>query len=219
MKKISYYNIILVERTIFRRFNYFLTGKNESPIKKVGDKDVIFIHINKTAGTSIGKVLGLREKQHLTVQEVRNRVGVKNWNNSYTIAFVRNPWDRMVSYYRYRVKTPQKGTHKIEIDFKEWIIKVFQDRDPRYYDYPKMFMPQVDWLKDEFGDIEIDFIGRFETIEKDFKELCKELDVQLELPHLNKTKQVPYQKYYDEETRQIVAEYFAEDIETFGYSF
>ena len=82
-----------------------------------------------------------------------------------------------------------------------------------------MFIHQDEWLKDEFGNIEIDFIGRFETIDEDFKELCKELDAHLELPHLNKTKHAPYQEYYDEETKRIVADHFAEDIEKFGYSF
>lgn len=219
MRKLSSYDLLILERTIFRRLNYFLKGRHESPVKRVGDREVIFIHINKTAGTSVGKALGLREKQHLTVREVRNRVGVKNWEDSYTIAFVRNPWDRMVSYYRYRLKVPQKGTEKIEVGFKEWIVKVFQERDLRYYDFPKMFLPQGDWLKDEFGNIELDFIGRFETIEEDFKELCKELDVKLELPHLNKTQRTPYQEYYDKETRSIIEDNFAEDIETFGYSF
>jgi hypothetical protein len=219
MKKNSYYNIVLLERTIFRRVNYFITGRHESPIKKVGDRSVIFIHINKTGGTSIGKALGLREKQHLTVQEVRDRVGIQNWDSSYTIAFVRNPWDRVSSSYRYRLKVRKNNTNNIEIDFKSWVKKVFQERDPRYYDYPKMLMPQTNWLKDELGDINIDFIGRFETIEEDFEALCKKLGVQLDLPHLNKTKQVPYQDYYDKETMEIVADYFSEDIETFGYSF
>lgn len=219
MKNFSPYNRVILERTIFRRLNYFLTGRHELPIKKVGNKNVILIHINKTAGTSIGRVLGFREKQHLTVLEVRNRIGVKKWDNSYKIAYVRNPWDRVCSSYRYRVKTLKNDSNRVSIDFKNWVIEVFQERNPRYYDYPKMFMPQVDWLKDEFGNIDIDFIGRFETIEEDFKELCTELDVSLELPHLNKTKKISYQDYYDQETRKIIADCFAEDIETFKYIF
>ena len=87
-------------------------------------------------------------------------------------------------------------------------------------DWPH-FRPQVEFLKGQNGKIELDFIGRFENIENDFRIVRDHLGIQQELAHINKTqtKREPYRTYYSEELRDIVAQVYAEDIQTFGYSF
>src|SRR5687768_492427 len=122
--------------------------------------DVIFVHINKTGGTSIEQALGLRF-QHKTALELRAELGRRNWERQFSFAFVRNPWDKVASHYRYRVKTNQTdlGTHTIPFD--EWVRLAYGEQDAKYYDQPKMFMPQVDWISDEQGEIMVDFVGRF----------------------------------------------------------
>lgn len=106
------------------------------------------------------------------------------------------------------------------ISFAEWVKKTYgPDKDPFYYNNPKAFQAQVEWLKNDDGKIDIDFIGKFETINKDFEQIKTRIGLEAELPHLNASKRAGYQSYYDAETREIVANWFREDIEAFGYQF
>jgi hypothetical protein len=135
----------------------------------------IFIHINKTGGSSIEKALGLPQQKHLTAFELKKKYSVKNWNEKFKFAFVRNPWDKVVSHYHYRYRRNEQGIKEDNIDFIQWVKLTYRDKNPKYYNVPKMFAPQMDWITDENGEIIIDFIGRFyddetkKLIEKIFK--------------------------------------------------
>lgn len=180
----------------------------------------IFIHINKTAGTSIGNAIGLPVKHHQTAREVISSIGRDKWDTAYKFTLVRNPWDKVVSHYEYRRKRDKTEVATRGISFSEWVKKTYgPDKDSFYYNNPKAFQPQVEWLKNDEGKIDIDFIGKFETINEDFDQIKKAIGLEAELPHLNASKREGYRSYYDAETREIVALWFREDIEAFGYQF
>ncbi len=191
-----------------------------APLRQGSNGPFIFIHINKTAGTSIGNAIGLPIKHHRTAREVIARIGKDKWNTAYKFTLVRNPWDKVVSHYEYRRKRNKTEVASRNIPFSDWVKKTYgQEKDLFYYNNPRAFQPQVEWLKDDEGKISIDFIGKFETINEDFDQIKKAIGLEAELPHLNPTKRDGYQSYYDDETREIVTHWFREDIEVFGYRF
>ena len=64
------------------------------------------------------------------------------------------------------------------------------------------------------------FVGRFETLEEDWARLCEKLSLDVKLPHRGKRRDPKhYREYYDEETRRMVEEVHAVDLEKYGYSF
>jgi len=180
----------------------------------------IFIHINRTGGSSIEAVLKLSLKQHESALEKRDYLGQKRWNNIFKFAFVRNPWDKVVSHYHHRVNTNQTRMRDNPIEFGEWVRLTYKDRDPRYYDWPLMFYPQMKWISDSDGNLLVDFIGRFENINIDFQKVCYVIGKgDLKLPHVKKSSHKHYQFYYDRELKDIIADHFSEDIKYFNYEF
>ncbi len=134
-----------------------------TPLRQGINGPYIFIHINKTAGTSIGNAIGLPVKHHQTAREIIASIGREKWTTAYKFTLVRNPWDKVVSHYEYRLKRNKTEIATRNISFSEWVKKTYgPDKDPFYYNNPKAFQPQVEWLKDDEGKITIDFIGRFE---------------------------------------------------------
>lgn len=178
----------------------------------------VFIHINKTGGSSIEHALSLCF-EHKTARQKRAELGERRWREAFKFSFVRNPWDKVASHYFYRVKTNQTGLGDNPIPFNEWVELAYGRRDPRYHDKPRMFMPQSEWLCDEEGRLMVDFVGHFENLESDFAVVCDRIGVNASLPHLKRSGNHDYRRLYDDHTRDIVARVFASDLERFGYSF
>jgi chondroitin 4-sulfotransferase 11 len=213
-------SVASVFKTLWRRVTP-RPAKDDSPLRTGPNGTFVFIHINKNAGTSIGQAIGLPKKQHLTVKEVIEIVGRPAWDGAaFRFSIVRNPWDKVVSHYNHRIKTNQTGLKDNPIPFKEWVAATYGPvKDARYYDQPKMFQPQVEWLRDSKGRIELDLIGRFEDLGGTYRQIADRLGVKAELPHLNKSERSDYRASYDDETAAVVGQWFAEDVSRFGYTF
>jgi hypothetical protein len=202
-----------------RLHQYFPQYSPNYPLRK-GKVSFVFIHINKTAGTSISKAIGLYRRQHLTAKEIIKIIGYHKWNRAYKFTVVRNPWDKVVSHYQYRIKTNQTNMQSNPISFSEWVKFTYGlEKNKFYYDQPKMFMPQVDWLLDHNEQLNLDLICKFENLEDDFEKVTQVIGCSSLLPHLNPSKRANYQDFYDSETKKIVEEWFKQDLELFGYQF
>lgn len=219
-------------------------------------KKFIFVHIYKTAGTTItdclikyatmkqrlaydyyltrklsngvGKAFNLYDSgkkwltgyhKHATALEIRNHLGNSLHDRYYKFAFVRNPWDLLVSFYYY---IRRQQDHKYfylanKLTFKEF-VKYYLDTLP---------LLQLDFLTDDKGNIIVDRIGKFENLQQDFQNILYELDLHtggdrmysLEFHNLSADRQRDYKIYYDEITATLVANYFSKDIDCFEYQF
>ena len=76
------------------------------------------------------------------------------------------------------------------------------------------------WICDNDDHIIVDYLGRFETLRRDFDSICKDLDIpHVELPHSNKSNHGPYRGYYDRHSLEIVERVYRKDIKYFRYKF
>ncbi len=163
-------------------------------------------------------VLGLT-RVHFSAREVVDILSPEQFVPAFKFAFVRNPWDRLVSQYHYRRSLDATGLRSQNIGFQEWVCRAYGDRDPALYNDPRYFRTQCDWICDEFGSLLVDFVGRFETLEADFRTVAGILGSTASLPHHNASEHEPYRRYYDHDTCALVRDYFAPDLATFGYEF
>lgn len=204
----------------FKIIKYHFFPPNISPLRTINGHHFIFIHINKTGGTSITKVAEIPYIRHLIAKEIIHLVGIDKWEKAYKFTVVRNPWDKVVSQYKYRVQTNQHKMKDRPISFDKWVNCAYgKTKDLFYYDSPRMFAPHSDWLKGFDGNININKILKFESLTEDFRMIAKELGIKKKLPHLKRTTKDNYRKYYNDKTAQVIADCFEEDIERFKYQF
>ena len=183
----------------------------------------IFIHIPKTGGSSIEKLFlkkyingGLNTK-HKTINSFKRNLEEATFKNYFKFCCIRNPWERMVSYYHFRARDEnQKGFQKRykNFTFKQYLLSLKKGSLPT--------LNQSKWIfgqKKQEG-ILVDYVMKFENLQSDFNIVCDKIGVQRqELEHVNKTNHGKYQEYYTEETKEIVDAMYKKDIERLGYNF
>jgi hypothetical protein len=191
----------------------------------------IFVHIQKTGGSSVRQALGMAQHdadKHRFAAELRERYGDELWRSYFKFAFVRNPWDRLVSWWEMirrntAQRRPMNGFQRYVIErastFEEFVRNCdtdFQDSDGSKW----IFRNQVDYLSDASGHLLVDFVGRFESLPRDFAVVAARLGLpSLALPHVNPSPRADYLPYYSPELRQLVAQRYPRDIAAFGYEF
>lgn len=223
------------------------------------DYNCVFVHIPKTAGQSVEQffmhLLGLdwdhdrealllqsnddpargtEKLAHLSASEYVDcgYLGQQEFSAFFKFSFVRNPWTRILSEYRYR-------NYFHHSSFRDFVLNKLPR--PGWDDQYRHVMPQYDMLHDRQGNLLVDFVGRFESLQQDFDRVCERLGiVDSSLPHRNrsdkksrdlkrKIRNFLYMngenqlqgmaEFYDDETREAVTEYYRKDIDTFGYEF
>ena len=143
------------------------------------------------------------------------------WEKLFTFSMVRNPWDRVLSLYYQRHR---KGDIPRELSFKEFLRQLERPRymiNDVFHTSPNYFMPMVDFLCDREDNLIVDFVGRFERRDEDLAKVrekigCKQLG-QARMAASGRKKS--YLDEYDDDSAELVAKFYADDIERFGYRF
>ncbi len=193
----------------------------------------IFIHIPKTGGTSLaepsyqggkGVLSGLlgendyAQAGHIRAVGLKQRMG-EQWDNYFKFAFVRNPWDRMVSLYHYFLQDPEKQASDIGKriaacdSFTDFCAKLDELELDAHFD------EQISYLIDFQGNMLVDYVGRYETLAQDYKGICSKLALPvMSLPHYRQSSHHHYLQYYDDQAKNAVARRYRNDIAIFKYS-
>lgn len=185
----------------------------------------IFVHIPKTAGISLCKTLfGSRGGGHHTARAYRAIFGRQAFEQYFKFTFVRNPWDRLVSAYAFLSKG---GMNERDQAFGQSVLgryPNFEDFVMRWLDEKNIytqihFVPQWEFVVDGWGRQCMDFVGRFERIDDDFRFIMAQLGRGGSLPMTNASKRSDYRDYYNTRTRRRVEDVYRRDVEEFEYLF
>ncbi|MEJ2609997.1 MAG: sulfotransferase family 2 domain-containing protein [Candidatus Thiodiazotropha sp.] len=208
----------------------------------------LFVHIAKTGGTSVrsalqslrwrdpwyypmflcsrfshlsGHRIGTKFPRHSRIVAAKELLPETFFNNLFKFAIVRNPWDLQVSSFHH---IHRERPHLIEHinDFDHFIRWKLDPERPYQYHVDTSIQSQLDYLIDLHGNILVDFIGHYENLADDFKQITQQIKVKgITLPHKRKAsdRQKDYRSYYSDELAELVSEHFKRDIEALGYQF
>ena len=196
-----------------------------------------FVHIQKTGGSTVHRLLteNLPDMYVVGARHDFATRGVKeleNWDEYFKFAFVRNPWERLVSWYsmmtkfRQRTKFRQSGNELWKYvrdnssNFEEFIYNCTGEVEMREGVHYSFAYNQLDYVTDENGSLLVDFMGRLENFDDDVRHVFDRIGVEVEIvPHWNLSRHTHYSAFYTPETEEIVRERFKRDIDFFGYAF
>jgi hypothetical protein len=190
------------------------------------NRKIVFIHIPRTAGLSIEHYLfpdydfndkrnktlmyGWDKKSgwlnHLTCNEIRMNgyLSESKYNEYFKFAFVRNPWERLVSEYAWKFGNDFKKFRQFCIDIFEGNYKIWNVYYRESLAFIQHIKPQYKFIYNDSGSMEIDFCGRYENLEMDFRQICQMTGLKYKrLPFYNKSVHMYYTNYYDQYTREL----------------
>ena len=83
-----------------------------------------------------------------------------------------------------------------------------------------MMRQQVYWLKNFDGKVKLDYIGKFEEMDKVFEKILSKVSIKkIDFPHEKKSKKVDYKNYFDDKSIDLIAKYYKDDLIRFNYKF
>jgi len=150
---------------------------------------------------------------HLGLQQVRPYVGEDVFYGYFKFAFVRNPYDRFVSYCAFMTRDGDQFEKS-----PRRVMEHFLFREPP--EHHILFQPQCAMLTSEDGTLLTDMVGRVEDMQASYEAICVRIGIPSRpLAQVNGSKRGDYRQYYDDALRDGVATRYARDLELFGYAF
>lgn len=204
----------------------------------------IFVHIPKTAGMSIlsffypnihfhhtladyDRLFGWCPKRKIHMQHATSKqlletglITEDQWNDYFKFTFVRNPWDRAYSDYRWIQEfTGIKGSFMDYLSKKGKFSSILNN-DENWEYLGDHLLPQSTFFDIE-GEYELDYIGRFENFNSDINRILEILKIEKDFNAYQNTsrRRKDYSLFYTKTYKQMVGNKFHKDVELFGYEF
>ena len=183
------------------------------------DLKAIFVHVERTGGVAVRKHLLQHEgnferwpgTKHFTAEKTKELIdNPEVWENYFKFAIVRNPYDRLVSWYCACRQHPEWNSP---------IAKYFQSLD--CFDdifkrtHTQILIPQYDIVKG------VNFIGRFENYNESMEHINRILGINenLYVKFENSANHKPHRCYYNSFTRATLKKWLKKDFDYFGYEY
>lgn len=219
---------------------YMQRKKGKRSIQKTG---FWFVDIPRTSSTSIRSEIGkhfgsvhgkvnveddnYRTDQifpdHQTARQMIDVLGEHVWSSLFTFTFVRNPWDRMLSLYYWRMKA---GSLPASMTFSEYVNSLYEfikeGKNKELFRNPCHYLSACAFIEDEHGEQAVSFVGKFENRSEDLN-IVSEI---ISMPNLGsvrilkaKPEDCSYRHLYDDSTENMIKEIYDKDIRRFDYHF
>ncbi len=216
-------------RRIIARTCGISSGIPQSLAAEVLQRKILFIQVPKTAGVSIQHSLfGHTLFRHKWFRQFELAFPKSQLASLFKFTFVRNPWDRLVSAWTFLreggLNDQDKewfSRHIVQFpDFESFVVNwLARQNVARTYAH---FQPQMVFVRNGRGNVEMDFVGRFESLVCDFERLSRLLGCTATLQSHNRTPRreaSSYRDYYTARSAEVVAQVYRDDIRSFGYEF
>lgn len=209
----------------------------------------LFVHIQKTGGTSISHALANRENNHFLEPPHLRLCDIRMpMRKPFTFAVVRNPWERLASWWFMMQK------RQIHNDFSEYLLCPDQSEEPVTFSsfirrtnviyeskvhhthvwpvqwpWKRPYSKSLGWNQEDYlmrrGQFQADAVLRFERLQLDWASIMHRIspDVFIPLPHLNASSTDQSANwsalYEDGQDIDFVAKQFKRDIQRWNFSF
>ena len=183
--------------------------------RTVKDLELIFnraYHFRKSLyALKIGKP---KSSYNFLIKTLNPELTKREFNSFYKFSFVRNSWARLFSWYRNVMKDDvlrlSYGINDENYPFLQFLEEKINHQT----------FSQLHFITNTNGDVPLDFIGRFENLQGDFKIVCNELNIiDSELPKLLVRKYNHYTNHYDQKTIDFIYKNYKDEIDYFGFEY
>lgn len=168
---------------------------------------LVGIHVNHYAPYRLKKF-----RTHTPAAVLQRQLPADVFADLFKFAFVRNPWDLLVSSYHFLLANGRHHRRRHARRLRSFAAYAA-------YEIRRGKMSQSAMLAGHDGRLLVDFVGRFESLPDDFAFICQVLELEASLPRANTSRHADYRSYYDDRLAAEVGRFFAADIERFGYAF